>query len=113
MPSPALTWTYLDENPDSINDAGFFNPQNSTVFVDQPASYHNGAADFAFADGHSEIHKWRASLSRPPATKVRFTPGVTAVGDRGGDEDVAWLSSRGGLMNSDRWHGSNQGLPRK
>src|ERR1051325_690446 len=54
-PGAAETWVYLDEHPCSINDAGFFNP-HSNSWVDQPASYHNGAAGFAFADGHSEIH---------------------------------------------------------
>jgi len=102
--SPTITWVYLDENPDSINDAGFFNPTSAGGFVDQPGSYHNGAAGFAMADGHSEIHKWKASLSRLPATKVRFSPGVTAVA-KAPDEDVAWLSSRGGLQVADNWFG--------
>jgi len=31
----------------------------TTYIVDYPASYHNGAGGVAFADGHSEIHRWR------------------------------------------------------
>lgn len=57
-PGPSETWVFVDENPDSINDAGFFNPNSKTHIVDLPASYHNGACGFSFADGHSEIHKW-------------------------------------------------------
>jgi prepilin-type processing-associated H-X9-DG protein len=41
---------------------------SSTVMVDFPASYHGQAADFAFADGHAEIHKWRDSRTYPPLT---------------------------------------------
>ena len=56
------------KHPCSINDAGFFNP-NVSSWVDQPASYHNGAAGFSFADGHSEIHKWSEALLNTPAAK--------------------------------------------
>src|SRR2546427_3729745 len=46
IPGPANTWVFLDEHPDSINDAGFFNPRNAQ-WVDMPAAYHNGACGFA------------------------------------------------------------------
>ncbi|HEY6228954.1 MAG TPA: type II secretion system protein [Verrucomicrobiae bacterium] len=71
-PSPSETWVFLDEHPDSINDAGFFNPtggganqspaENTLTWVDTPANYHNGAAGFAMADGHSEIHPWKGKI---------------------------------------------------
>ena len=63
-PGPSQTWVYGDEHPDSINDAGCFAPEleRGNPWVDIPAVYHNGAAGFAFADGHSEIHKWKASM---------------------------------------------------
>lgn len=61
-PSPAELWVFLDEHPDGINDGFFYfgMPPNSssTYWVDGPATYHNNACAFAFADGHSEIHKW-------------------------------------------------------
>ena len=41
------------------------------MLVDYPASYHNNAAGIAFADGHSEIHKWLAPRTIPPLTKGR------------------------------------------
>ena len=60
---PAMVWVSVDEHPDSINDSIFmFNPglpPSSAAWRDLPASYHNGACGFSFADGHSEIHKWR------------------------------------------------------
>jgi len=61
-PGPANTFVFLDEQGDSINDGTFmFNPGASSAseaWRDCPASYHNGACCFSFADGHSEIHKW-------------------------------------------------------
>lgn len=100
FPGPAETWVFTDEHPCSINDAGFFNPYVSS-WVDQPASYHNGAAGFSFADGHSEIHKWVASLSTPAAQRVDTTfNGVTATTVIRGDKDLSWLSYRGGRVSS-------------
>jgi len=99
-PGPAETWVFLDEHPCSINDAGFFNPYVSS-WVDQPANYHNGAAGLAFADGHSEIHKWVASLATPAAKRVDTTfNGVTATVVLRGDKDISWMSYRGGRVSS-------------
>ena len=96
----AETWVFLDEHPCSINDAGFFNPIG-TSWVDQPASYHNGAAGVAFADGHSEIHKWVASLSKPGAKRVDTGfNGVTATSVLRGDKDITWMSYRGGRVSN-------------
>jgi prepilin-type N-terminal cleavage/methylation domain-containing protein len=61
-PSPANLWVFVDEHPDSINDGAFFNAQNNAEWIDLPGNLHCGACGFAFADGHSEIHKWRASI---------------------------------------------------
>jgi len=54
-PGPSGTWVFVDEHPDSMNDAGFFNPY-LTSWIDIPSTYHNGACGFSFADGHAEIH---------------------------------------------------------
>ena len=65
--NPAAIFVFLDEHPDSINDAYFLNLPDSPDWVDLPASYHNGAGTFAFADGHSEIHRWTDPSTRPPS----------------------------------------------
>ncbi|MCZ7637068.1 MAG: type II secretion system GspH family protein [Verrucomicrobia bacterium] len=52
VPQPSMTWVTVDEHPDSIND-GFFVCDNATQWGDLPASYHNGACGFSFADGHA------------------------------------------------------------
>ena len=57
-PSPAGLWVLLDEDANSINDAGFAVGMASAEWIDWPATYHSMACGFAFADGHSEIHKW-------------------------------------------------------
>jgi prepilin-type processing-associated H-X9-DG protein len=38
-------------------------------WIDLPASYHNGGGSFAFADGHSEIHRWVSELTKRPAVE--------------------------------------------
>jgi len=70
-PGPSSSFVYLDEQADSINDSAFFPPWGGK-FYDLPASYHNGAAGFAFADGHSEIHKWVSSVGTVKVTYGSF-----------------------------------------
>ena len=86
VPGPSQTWVYLDEHPDSINDAGYFSPRADS-WIDLPASYHNNAAGFSFADGHSEIHKWVSSAP----LKVTTT-GFSGKNARKGDPDIHWIS---------------------
>jgi prepilin-type N-terminal cleavage/methylation domain-containing protein/prepilin-type processing-associated H-X9-DG protein len=63
IPKPSKTWLFLDEHPDSINDGYFVNNPSATYWQDIPASYHNGACGFSYADGHSEIRKWKHSTA--------------------------------------------------
>jgi prepilin-type N-terminal cleavage/methylation domain-containing protein/prepilin-type processing-associated H-X9-DG protein len=57
-PGPSMLWVLLDENPAGLNDAAFAFQMTGPTWIDAPGSYHNGACGFAFADGHSEIHRW-------------------------------------------------------
>jgi prepilin-type N-terminal cleavage/methylation domain-containing protein/prepilin-type processing-associated H-X9-DG protein len=93
FPGPAETWVHLDEHPDSMNDAGFFNP-HVNAFVDLPASYHNGAGGFSFADGHSEVHKWKGAVLK---SKIRLAA-LTLPPTSSGDADIDWMSYRAGRM---------------
>jgi len=90
-PGPTETWMYVDEHPDSINDAGCFSPYK-WQWIDLPASYHNGACGFAFADGHSEIKKWAtgADGAQRPVKMADFS-GFTRPA---GDPDIAWMRLR-------------------
>jgi len=98
-PSPAETWVYIDEHPDSINDGAFFNPRR-TQWVDVPAVYHKGGSGLSFADGHSEIHAWKASLKKDPRAKAVTTTTYNnfAISAPVGDPDIQWLAYRGGRV---------------
>jgi prepilin-type N-terminal cleavage/methylation domain-containing protein/prepilin-type processing-associated H-X9-DG protein len=92
-PGPSMTWVLLDEHPDSMND-GFFcvdmrgypDPAQAK-FPDLPGSFHNKAAGLAFADGHSEIHKWRDPRTMPPVRRVPDPPAVSHANN----VDVLWM----------------------
>jgi prepilin-type processing-associated H-X9-DG protein len=94
--APSDTWVFVDEHPDSIND-GFFCVDmtkapnaGSAVLPDGPASYHNGACGFAFADGHSEIKKWRDKRTVQPVRRVTWS----ASSGQGNNQDIVWLWSK-------------------
>ena len=87
-PGPVDTLVLLDEGS-SINDGWFManmagfdprNPAQQTDFGDAPGAWHNRACGFSFADGHSEIHKWRQY------DELKNSPPSAA--------DVDWLQSK-------------------
>jgi prepilin-type N-terminal cleavage/methylation domain-containing protein/prepilin-type processing-associated H-X9-DG protein len=93
-PGPAMTFVILDEHPDSIDDAVFHSLGGAAIqnaeFRNVPASYHwGGGANFSFADGHSEIHKWRDS-------RTTFGVKYTKIGNIKvpGSVDYQWLNDR-------------------
>jgi prepilin-type N-terminal cleavage/methylation domain-containing protein/prepilin-type processing-associated H-X9-DG protein len=98
--SPSKTFLFVDEHPDSINDAAFAvqckgaqpnEAVGSERIIDFPAGYHAGAAGFAFADGHSEIHKWRGGRIKPRTTyDGNLQLNVSANPDSG--VDVRWMA---------------------
>ena len=69
MPNPANIYVFLEEHPDTINDGFFMNRWDETRWGNLPASYHNGAANLSFADGHGESHRWVLGDTRRPAVK--------------------------------------------
>ncbi len=66
VPHPANFYTFIEEHPDTINDGYFMNTWNEVKWGNLPASYHNGSANIAWADGHVERHRWSADTIRPP-----------------------------------------------
>jgi prepilin-type N-terminal cleavage/methylation domain-containing protein/prepilin-type processing-associated H-X9-DG protein len=88
-----LTYVFLDEREDSINDGWFAqNPYTPYNIVDYPAAYHGGACGFSFADGHSEIHKWIMSgpgTINPTLKSGQLLPlNVSLPNDK---TDILWL----------------------
>ena len=64
--APSMMFVVLDEREDSINDGWFASdPDTKFQIVDFPASYHGNACGYSFADGHSEIHRWRDPRTMP------------------------------------------------
>ena len=94
VPRPAKTWLVLDEHPDSINDGYFINNPGAANWQDIPASFHGGACGFSFADGHSEIKKWRSRTSRYSRVQY-FYPSLMNF-DAAGRADFAWYLERTG-----------------
>ena len=90
--SPVYKFVFLDEREDSIND-GWYATDPDTLYqiVDYPASYHNKACGFSFADGHSEIHKWKDGRTIPVLSKGQL---LTLNVNLGGDKDIIWLAQR-------------------
>ena len=84
-PGPAGLFVLLDENARSINDAGFAVSMVESVFKDGPGSYHCSACGLAFADGHSEIHKWKDPRTIAWSGAGVYTPP---------NPDVTWLQER-------------------
>jgi prepilin-type N-terminal cleavage/methylation domain-containing protein/prepilin-type processing-associated H-X9-DG protein len=89
---PDEIFVFLDEHPDSINDGYFINRAHNFQWVDLPASYHNGAAAFAFADGHSELHRWQFPQTKQPAKAD--TVGLPLPVDTAVAGDLNWVTKR-------------------
>jgi prepilin-type processing-associated H-X9-DG protein len=96
---PVKTFVLVDEHPDSINDAAFATQcagnQDSDGptgrIIDFPAAYHNGACGFSFADGHSEIHKWKGSkIKNAPVKYDGSLPLNVDAGDSW--RDAHWMA---------------------
>ena len=60
-------FVFLDEHPDSINDGNFANNGSKLQWESLPASYHNGAGSFSFADGHCVLHRWACQSTKRAA----------------------------------------------
>ncbi len=94
---PSKFFVIIDEHADRIND-GYFenNPDSTTKWGDPPASYHCGAGGISFADGHSEIHKWKSATTKVPVTLTPMSnpPDFDALGL----EDYRWLMERTAVL---------------
>jgi prepilin-type N-terminal cleavage/methylation domain-containing protein/prepilin-type processing-associated H-X9-DG protein len=93
IPGTSMLFLFVDEHPLSINDGQFAVEMQTTgafaQIIDWPASYHNRAAGFSFADGHAEIHRWLGS---------KILSGGAGNGSSGASAqdsapDIAWLQS--------------------
>ncbi len=88
---PMMLWVFLDEHPDSINDGCFSTLAPAGAWNDLPASYHNGAGGFSFADGHAEIKKWLDDSTKQPVRRQTL-PGITTTAPQ--NRDLKWILER-------------------
>jgi prepilin-type N-terminal cleavage/methylation domain-containing protein/prepilin-type processing-associated H-X9-DG protein len=93
LPGPSMSWVFIDEHPDSIDDCILYsNPYETSgtgQFTELPSSDHAGACGVGFADGHAEIHKWKDSKTTHPITYTTVNQ-VNVVNS----PDLAWLAQR-------------------
>ncbi|MSR65767.1 MAG: prepilin-type N-terminal cleavage/methylation domain-containing protein [Pedosphaera sp.] len=93
---------FLDEHPDSINNGAFGvwmanlrNPLEAWIF-DYPASYHNGACGFSFADGHAITKKWLDARTKP---KPSYTGNLQLGVPSPNNADMIWLTAHTSVPN--------------
>lgn len=85
-PGPSSIYTLVDEHENSINDSHFFpfddlRRFNNNPWLDAPSGRHGDAAGFTFADGHSEVKKWKS----PGLSQVRRSGGAVVP------NNISWL----------------------
>lgn len=87
---PSGLWVLMDENPKELNDASFAFGMDRPIWHDVPGTYHDLGCGFAFADGHSESHRWSSRSDK----KRGF---ITDPADR---RDWLWMRERTSAHNS-------------
>jgi len=85
-PGPSGLWVLLDEDAKGLNDAAFAFGMESPEWFDAPGTYHDGGCGFAFADGHSETHRW---MNRAEKQSNRFV-----ITDPSDQKDWEWMQQR-------------------
>jgi len=95
VPGPSKVFVFLDMREDSIDMgnfatrmAGWPGDTSRYGFYDLPGYYHHLAAGFSFADGHSEIKRWRDGRTMPALVPGGF---VNDNFSSPNNPDVAWL----------------------
>jgi prepilin-type N-terminal cleavage/methylation domain-containing protein len=97
--SPTKIFVFLDMREDSVNWGNFMtcmegyspaDPSNYWFDGDYPGMYHHRACGFSFADGHSEIRRWRDERTMPPLT-LGSNPLFSQFASSPGNRDVEWL----------------------
>jgi prepilin-type N-terminal cleavage/methylation domain-containing protein/prepilin-type processing-associated H-X9-DG protein len=101
-PGPSSVYILLDEHENSINDAHFDPFENLTRYANNPwldavSGRHGNACGISFADGHSEIHKWKtAGLNKnqksADGSTPRPYPNLTFIGPAA-LSDYQWMTN--------------------
>ena len=85
-PGPSMLWVLVDEDVKGLNDAAFALGMETPQWFDAPGTYHDSGCGFAFADGHSETHRW---LDRSGKAS-----GGALITDPSDKQDWEWMRER-------------------
>ena len=89
---PADIWTFVDDDPWTINDGCMAVIAASPDTVNYCSVLHNNSTPFAFADSHAEMHKWKSTIwihTGFPSRAAFEATGATGLGR----EDWSWWAS--------------------
>jgi prepilin-type N-terminal cleavage/methylation domain-containing protein/prepilin-type processing-associated H-X9-DG protein len=89
VPNPAGIFVFLDEQADTLNDGFFVNRLDDYAWGNVPGSYHHGAVNLSFADGHLESHRWLVPDTVRPVLRTRIDKFPAAP-----PTDFEWLKAR-------------------
>jgi prepilin-type processing-associated H-X9-DG protein len=92
VPIASKIFVFTEEHPDTISDGYFFNRIDSEEWYRLPASYHNGAGNFSFTDGHAELHRWQNSWTKPPSQPEQAFPSLWVPLPANQQADFNWLA---------------------
>jgi prepilin-type N-terminal cleavage/methylation domain-containing protein len=96
---PTKIFVFLDMREDSVNWGNFmtcmlgYSPPDPSQYYfdgDFPGMYHHLACGFSFADGHSELKRWRDPRTMPPLT-AGANPLFNVFSQSPDNPDIAWL----------------------
>jgi len=90
VPNPSMIFVFLDEHCDTLNDGFFVNRLEDYRWGNMPGSYHNGAVNLSFVDGHQESHRWIIADTVRPARQGAARGGFPATPPT----DFEWLKAR-------------------
>jgi len=101
-PGADRVFVFIDEREDAINYGNYlqdmtgYSPNNPALYrwLDLPGAYHGNAGGLSFADGHSEIRRWKdGRTSRPINEGGVIFDGSTPI-PQAGNVDIGWMQDK-------------------
>jgi prepilin-type N-terminal cleavage/methylation domain-containing protein/prepilin-type processing-associated H-X9-DG protein len=90
-PGPSECWVYIDEHPDSMDDALLYTANYPvTSFTEMPGNLHAGGCGVTFGDGHAEVHNWKGPVMGTHRKVTYLTQRNLACAVD--DPDMIWLA---------------------
>ena len=97
--APASIFVFLDEHPDTINDGFFMNRLSEPPrWGNLPASFHGGAGNLVFADGHGELRRWVVAGGDDATVRPNVKGGAGGIFAVRNTADWDWLRDRSSVQ---------------